>query len=32
VQATIGRATLGGYWFNPGERDQVVMASIGVAF
>jgi len=32
VQATFGRATLGGYWFNPGASDQIVMASIGVAF
>jgi hypothetical protein len=32
VQATFGRATLGGYWFNPGADDQVVVASIGIAF
>ena len=32
VQATFGRATLGGYWFNPGSRDEVVVASIGVSF
>jgi len=32
VQATFGPATLGGYWFKPGASDQVVMASIGVAF
>jgi len=32
VQATFGRATLGGYWFNPGAGDQVVVASIGFGF
>ena len=32
VQATFGRVTAGGYWFNPGAGDQVVVASIGVAF
>ncbi|MGZ5040384.1 MAG: hypothetical protein ACXWBQ_06540 [Usitatibacter sp.] len=32
VQASFGRATLGGYWFNPGSKEEVVMASIGVKF
>jgi hypothetical protein len=32
AQATLGRATVGGYWFNPGAHDQVVVASIGVTF
>jgi hypothetical protein len=32
VQATFGLVTVGGYWFNPGASDQVVVASIGVAF
>ena len=32
VQATFGSATLGGYWFNPGTKDQVAMAMIGVKF
>lgn len=32
VQATWKRATFGGYWFNPGSSDQVVVASIGIAF
>ena len=32
VQASLGRATLGGYWFNPGSGDQVVVASIGFSF
>ncbi|MCE9657661.1 MAG: hypothetical protein K8R60_03810 [Burkholderiales bacterium] len=32
VQATWRRLTVGGYWFNPGSRDQVAVMSIGVAF
>jgi hypothetical protein len=32
AQVTFGRATLGGYWFNPGAHDQVVVAAIGVSF
>ena len=27
-----GRVTLGGFWFNPGSSDQVVVVSIGAAF
>jgi hypothetical protein len=32
VQGTWGKATVSAYWFNPGSSDQVVIASIGVAF
>jgi hypothetical protein len=32
AQFTIGKATAGVYWFNPGTSEQVVVASIGVAF
>ena len=32
AQATFGRATVGCYWFNPGAKDQVVVASIGMTF
>lgn len=32
AQMTFGRASLGGYWFNPGSKEQVVVASIGVKF
>lgn len=32
VQATFGRATIGGFWFNPGSDDQVFVAAIGMAF
>jgi len=32
AQLTWGRATLGGYWFNPGSADQVFVGSLGVAF
>ena len=32
VQATFGPATLGAFWFNPGSKAQVIVASIGVAF
>jgi hypothetical protein len=32
VQLSMGRVTLGGYWFNPGSSDQVFVGSIGVAF
>jgi hypothetical protein len=24
--------TIGGYWFNPGSADQVIVVSIGAAF
>jgi hypothetical protein len=32
AQLTWKRVTLGGFWFNPGSKDQVFVASIGVAF
>jgi len=32
VPVTFGRATLGGFWFNPGSNDQVFVGSIGVTF
>ena len=32
VQVTWGPATLGGYWFNPGAHDQIVMGSVGLTF
>jgi len=32
AQLTWRRFTLGGYWFNPGSSDQVVVVSIGAAF
>ncbi len=32
VQFSLGKATLGGYWFNPGSSGQVFVGSIGVAF
>jgi len=32
VQATFGPATLGAFWFNPGSKAQVIVASIGVKF
>ena len=32
AQVTLGRATLGGFWFNPGSKDQVFVASIGASF
>jgi hypothetical protein len=32
VQVTLGRATLGAFWFNPGSDDQVFVASIGASF
>lgn len=32
LQATIGRATLGAYWFNPGAHDQVFVGAIGMSF
>lgn len=32
AQLTWGRATLGGYWFNPGSADQVFVGSLGVMF
>jgi hypothetical protein len=32
VQVTVGPATIGGFWFNPGSSDQVFVGSIGVAF
>ena len=32
AQLTWRRFTLGGFWFNPGSKDQVFVASIGAAF
>ena len=32
AQLTWRRFTLGGFWFNPGSSDQVVVVSIGAAF
>jgi hypothetical protein len=32
IQVTFGRATLGGFWFNPGSKDQVFVGSIGATF
>jgi len=32
AQLTWNRVTLGGFWFNPGSKDQVFVASLGVAF
>ena len=32
VQLTWGPVTVGGYWFNPGSRDQVFVGSIGATF
>ena len=32
LQVTVGSFTLGGYWFNPGSDEQVLVGSIGVAF
>ena len=32
AQLTWGRVTIGGYWFNPGSSDQVVVGSIGLSF
>jgi hypothetical protein len=32
AQASFGPATLGAFWFNPGSKDQVFVASVGVKF
>jgi hypothetical protein len=32
AQATWGPLTVGGFWFNPGSKDQVFVGSIGLAF
>ncbi|HET9207139.1 MAG TPA: hypothetical protein VFO28_12935 [Burkholderiaceae bacterium] len=32
AQVTLGNFVLGGYWFNPGSSEQVVVTSIGVSF
>jgi hypothetical protein len=32
AQVTWRQVTLGGYWFNPGSSDQVVVGLIGVTF
>jgi hypothetical protein len=32
IQFTWGSVTVGGYWFNPGSSEQVVIGSIGATF
>ena len=32
AQLTWRRVTLGGFWFNPGSKDQVFIAALGIAF
>ena len=32
AQVTWGPVTVGGYWFNPGSKDQVFIGSIGATF
>jgi len=32
AQVTWGPVTVGGYWFNPGSKDQVFVGSIGATF
>ena len=32
AQATWGPVTIGAFWFNPGSKDQVFVASIGASF
>jgi hypothetical protein len=32
AQVTWGNVTFGGFWFNPGSRDQVFVGSIGATF
>jgi hypothetical protein len=32
AQATLGAVTVGGYWFNPGSSEQVIVGMIGVTF
>ena len=32
AQVTWGPVTIGGYWFNPGSKDQVFVGSIGATF
>jgi hypothetical protein len=32
AQVTWGPVTIGGFWFNPGSRDQVFVGSIGAEF
>lgn len=32
AQVTWGRITIGGFWFNPGSKDQVFVGSIGATF
>ena len=32
AQVTWGQLTIGGFWFNPGSRDQVFVGSIGAQF
>ena len=32
AQVVWNRVTLSGFWFNPGSQDQVVVASVGIAF
>ncbi len=32
AQVTWGPVTIGGFWFNPGSKDQVFVGSIGATF
>ena len=32
LELTHGKFTFGGYWFNPGSSQQVVIASVAVSF
>jgi hypothetical protein len=32
AQLTLGKATLGAYWFNPASSNQVVIVSLGASF
>lgn len=32
AQLTWGRVTVGGYWFNPGSRDQVFVGLVSATF
>jgi hypothetical protein len=32
LEVTYGKVTVGGYWFNPGSSQQVVIASVAVSF
>lgn len=32
LQVSFGPATIGGFWFNPGSKDEVFVGSVGIAF